>query len=50
MKGAIHMLKEGIGLLMTVLGISFGNSENLILPFALILIGAWLILSSKGEE
>lgn len=44
------MLKEGIGFFLMTLGGMGGDSENLILPIVLILIGAWLVIGSKGDE
>lgn len=44
------MLKEGIGFFLMCLGGMGGDSENLILPILLILIGAWLALSNKGDN
>lgn len=44
------MLKEGIGFFLMCLGGMGGDSENLILPILLILIGAWLVFGSKGED
>lgn len=44
------MLKQEIGFFMMTLGGMMGNSENLILPIVLILIGAWFALSNKGDN
>lgn len=49
-EGAIHMLKQGIGFFTMCIGGMMGDSENLILPIVLILIGAWLALSNKGDN
>ena len=43
------MLKEGTGFLALMLGAMGGDSENLIFPIALILIGAWMVLTSKDN-
>lgn len=32
------------------LGIMGGDSENLIFPVILIFIGAWMVLTSKGDK
>ena len=39
------MLKQTIGFFTMCLGGMAGDSENLIFPVALILIGAWLMFS-----
>ena len=43
------MLKDGTGFLALMLGAMGGDSENLIFPIALILIGAWMVLTSKDN-
>ncbi len=43
------MLKEGAGLLALMLGMMGGDTENLIFPVVLILIGAWMVLTSKDN-
>lgn len=43
------MLKETIGFFTMCLGGMAGDSENLIFPVALILIGAWMVLTSKDN-
>lgn len=42
------LLKSGIGFALMMLGAKGGDSENLIFPIALILIGAWMIFD-KGD-
>ena len=44
------MLKEGLGFLAMLLGIMGGDSDYIILPTILIIMGAVLILTSKGEK
>ena len=44
------MLKQGIGFFTMTIGGMMGDSENLILPIVLILIGAWFALSNKGDN
>ncbi len=43
------MLKHGIGFVLMMLGAMGGDGENLIFPIALILIGAWMVLTSKDN-
>jgi hypothetical protein len=43
------MLKEGIGFFLMTIGGMMGDSECLIVPIIVILIGAWLALSNKGD-
>lgn len=44
------MLKSGIGFVLTMLGAMGGDSENLIFPVVLILVGAWMVLTSKDNK
>ncbi len=43
------LLKYGIGFALMMLGAMGGDSENLIFPVALILVGAWMVLTSKDN-
>lgn len=41
------MIKQGIGIFTMCLGGMMGDSENLIIPICIILIGAWLVFSNN---
>ena len=41
------LLKSGIGFALMMLGMMGGDSENLIFPICLALVGAWLVITSK---
>lgn len=45
------MIRKGTGFFTMLIGTGFGNSDNLILPLVLILIGVVLMFSGKdGNE
>ena len=44
------MLKQATGFFTVTIGTMFGNSDNLILPLVLIIIGAVLLISGKDEQ
>lgn len=41
------LLKCGTGFALMMLGVMGGDSENLILPICMILIGAWMVITSR---
>ena len=43
------MLKQGLGLLALMLGMMGGDTENLIFPICLALVGAWLVITSNDN-
>lgn len=44
------MFKQGLGLLLVALGGSLANSESILVPFGIVLIGAILLLTSRDEK
>ena len=44
------MLKQSIGFFLMTVGVMSGDSVEIILPFIIILLGAWLILADKGDN
>lgn len=43
------MLKQAIGIITMCLGGMMGDSDYLIIPVVIMLIGAWLIVTGRGD-
>ena len=46
----VRTLLKHIGLALVVLGGGMAGSENMLVPFAIILVGALMLLASSGDE